>query len=77
MIARPPKMDCQNETFEPVDPLDARITWRLDEYGEAAAVFDRPRRWPRVIARALALAGILLACVWAWFLLIGFLAELP
>ena len=85
---RDPAADAQRvrELFEqvaarhpavPVDPLNARVTWRLDEYGEAAAVFDRPRSWPRVIARALVLAGILLGGALVWFLIVGFLAELP
>lgn len=52
-------LDCQNErAYEPVDPLDERVTFWVDEHGEPR---PRVRRWHPARAFALALleAGML------------------
>jgi hypothetical protein len=67
------KIDCQNERPAPaVDPLDCRVTYRLDEYGEPVAV-QKPEWSPPFRFWVAAVVGAVAA--WAIFWLTW--VELP
>lgn len=59
-------LDCQQEhAYEPVDPLDERVTFWVDEYGEE---HPRVRRWHA--ARGFALAVLEAGVLWGVVLVI-------